>query len=32
MFRESIMIKSPTDSYAIQRQFKDVNNLINECR
>ena len=28
MFRESIMIKSPSDSYAIQRQFKDVNALL----
>jgi len=28
MFRESIMIKSPSDSYAIQRQFKDVNTLL----
>jgi len=28
MFRESIMVKSPSDSYAIQRQFKDVNTLL----
>jgi HD-GYP domain-containing protein (c-di-GMP phosphodiesterase class II) len=28
MFRESIMVKSPTDSYAIQRQFKDVTTLL----
>jgi putative nucleotidyltransferase with HDIG domain len=28
MLRESIMVKSPTDSYAIQRQFKDVTTLL----
>ncbi len=28
MFRESIMVKSPSDSYAIQRQFKDVTTLL----
>jgi putative nucleotidyltransferase with HDIG domain len=28
MFKESIMIKSPSDSYAIQRHFKDVNALL----
>jgi len=28
MFRESIMTKSPSDSYAIQRHFKDVNTLL----
>jgi len=28
MFRESIMIKNPSDSYAIQRHFKDVNTLL----
>ena len=28
MFRESIMVKSPVDSYAIQRQFKDVTTLL----
>src|SRR5678816_826893 len=28
MFRESIMVKSPSDSYAIQRHFKDVNTLL----
>ena len=28
MFRESVMVKSPTDSYAIQRQFRDVNTLL----
>jgi len=28
MFTESIMIKNPTDSYAIQRHFKDVNTLL----
>ena len=28
MFRESIIIKGPTDSYAIQRHFKDVNTLL----
>jgi putative nucleotidyltransferase with HDIG domain len=28
MFRESIMVKSPSDSYAIQRQFRDVNTLL----
>jgi putative nucleotidyltransferase with HDIG domain len=28
MFRETIMVKSPSDSYAIQRQFKDVNTLL----
>src|ERR687887_1064171 len=28
MFRDSIIIKNPADSYAIQRQFKDVNTLL----
>src|SRR5689334_22578101 len=28
MFRESIMTKNPSDSYAIQRHFKDVNSLL----
>lgn len=28
MFRESVMVKSPSDSYAIQRQFKDVTTLL----
>jgi HD-GYP domain-containing protein (c-di-GMP phosphodiesterase class II) len=28
MFRESVMVKSPSDSYAIQRQFRDVNTLL----
>jgi putative nucleotidyltransferase with HDIG domain len=28
MLRESIMVKSPSDSYAIQRHFKDVNALL----
>ena len=28
MFRESIMVKGPSDSFAIQRQFKDVNALL----
>ena len=28
MLSESIMIKSPSDSYAIQRHFKDVNTLL----
>jgi putative nucleotidyltransferase with HDIG domain len=28
MFRESIMTKSPSDSYAIQRHFKEVNTLL----
>jgi len=28
MLRESIMIKNPSDSYAIQRHFKDVNALL----
>jgi putative nucleotidyltransferase with HDIG domain len=28
MFKESIMVKSPSDRYAIQRHFKDVNTLL----
>jgi putative nucleotidyltransferase with HDIG domain len=28
MFRESIMTKSPSDNYAIQRHFKEVNTLL----
>lgn len=28
MLRESIMVKSPSDSYAIQRHFKEVNTLL----
>ena len=28
MFRESVMIKSPADTHAIQRHFKDVNTLL----